>query len=112
MKKLLSVSFVLALVIIACSKKTVATKEVGINTPAETLQPETKSTIEPADATLITAGKTIYETKCTRCHGMKPTIAYTAERWDGILKSMAPKARLTEAETQQVTAYVRANSRN
>jgi hypothetical protein len=43
---------------------------------------------------------------------MKPTVAYTADRWNGILKLMAPRARLTETETQQVTAFVRANSKN
>jgi cytochrome c5 len=118
MKKLLSVLFMSALVIIACSKKTVATKEVSTTknisaNPSIIPAPENPgSTPEVNDVSLIAAGKTIYETKCTRCHGMKPTVAYTADRWNGILKLMAPRARLTETETQQVTAFVRANSKN
>ena len=112
MKKLLSALFILSLIIIACSKKTVATKDVSINTFTETPSAEIpKANIEMADAAVLAVGKTIYETKCTRCHGMKPTASYTVDRWDGILKLMAPKAKLTETETEQVTAYVRANSR-
>ena len=111
MKRLLSLLLLLAIIMIACSKKTVATKEVATES-AQAVQPETsKSTGEVADVNLIAAGKTIYETKCTRCHGMKPTDFYTPERWDGILKTMVPKAKLTEGETEQVTAYVKANAK-
>ena len=112
MKKLLSALLILSLIVIACSKKTVATKDNAINTSAETPSAETsKSNAEVTDASLLAAGKAIYETKCTRCHGMKPTTFYTADRWNGILKSMVPKARLTETETQEVTAFVRANAK-
>jgi len=113
MKKLLFLLFTSSLIIIACSKKTVATKEVAVNTTTETQSAEIgKSNVEVAEVSVLASGKTIYETKCTRCHGMKRTASYTANRWDGILKSMAPKARLTETETEQVTAYVRANAKN
>jgi cytochrome c5 len=111
MKKL-SALFILSLIIIACSKKTVATKDIPVNTSSEISSAEnSKSNIGMTDASVLAVGKTIYETKCTRCHGMKPTASYTVDRWDGILKLMAPKAKLTETETEQVTAYVRANSR-
>ena len=113
MKKLLFLLFISSLIIIACSKKTVAAKEVTVNTTTEAQSAEiAKSNVEVDEASLLAAGKTIYETKCTRCHGMKPIAFYAANRWDGILKLMAPKARLTETETQQVTAYVRANAKN
>jgi uncharacterized membrane protein len=113
MKKLLSALLILSLIVIACNKKTVATKENAINASTETPSVETsKSNAEVADASFVAAGKTIYETKCTRCHSTKPTASYTAYRWDGILKLMAPKAKLTGAETQQVSAYVRANAKD
>lgn len=63
------------------------------------------------ESNLLAAGKVIYETKCTRCHGMKGVASYTTDRWDGILKLMAPKAGLNEMETEQVKAYVRANAK-
>jgi cytochrome c5 len=113
MKKLLSALFILSLIIIACSKKTVATKNIPVNTSSEISSDEnSKSNSEATEASVLAAGKTIYETKCTRCHGMKSTASYTIDRWDGILKLMAPKAKLIEIETEQVTAYVRANAKN
>jgi mono/diheme cytochrome c family protein len=59
----------------------------------------------------LEAGRTIYTTKCTKCHGDKGVSNYTATTWDGILKYMAPNAKLTPTETAQVTAYVKANAK-
>jgi cytochrome c5 len=112
----------LAVITVACSKKTVATKDTSASTPtgppvaitSETTASEslTGSAETPvADANLLAAGKAVYETKCIRCHAMKPVAAFTEPRWDGILKIMASKANLTQLETQQVSAYVKANAK-
>jgi hypothetical protein len=110
------------MIIVACGKKTVATRDTNGNTTTGStaaMAPETApseslkgsgETVVP-DANLLTAGKTVYETKCIRCHAMKPMAAFTEPRWDGILKIMAPKANLTQVETEQVTAYVKANAK-
>ena len=117
MKTILSVSFVIAFVIIACSRKTIASKEPVIPR-RETSSPVPDSTtivspsvVELTDAASIAWGKSIFETRCVRCHGLKNTADYTSQRWEGILRLMAPKARLTQTEIQQVTAYVKANSK-
>jgi cytochrome c5 len=123
MKQNLSYAVImLMLIIVACSKKTVAAKDASVSrepgsansATAETTPSElVKSTAETiiADANLIAAGKTVYETKCIRCHAMKPLAGFTEPRWDTILKIMAPKANLTQVETQQVAAYVKANAK-
>jgi hypothetical protein len=122
-QRLLYVGILLVVVIIACSKKTVATKDSGVvstasesgtsttfeTTPSESLKGSGETVV--ADASLMAAGKTVYETKCIRCHAMKPLAVFTEPRWDAILKLMAPKANLTQVETQQVTAYVKANAK-
>jgi cytochrome c553 len=117
MKRILSVSFVIAFVIIACSRNTIANKEPVIPR-RETFTSVPDSTtiisapvVELTDAASIALGKTVFETRCGRCHGLKNTADYTSQRWEGILRSMAPKARLTQTEIQQVTAYVKANSK-
>lgn len=56
-------------------------------------------------------GQSIFNAKCGRCHGLKPTTDYTADRWAGILAVMAPRANLTVDEREQVYAYVKANSK-
>ncbi|HEX2605757.1 MAG TPA: hypothetical protein VHK91_00195 [Flavisolibacter sp.] len=96
MKKTATIA-VLALLTFACSRKTVATSE----TPK----------VDEAHVALVAQGKTVYTTKCSRCHAAKDVTAYTQERWTGILKSMIPKAKLNETESQQVTAYVMDNAK-
>jgi cytochrome c5 len=121
-QKLVYAVIVLALIVVACAKKTVATKEVAANTttgspaivtsetaPSESLNGTGETVV--ADANLLAAGKTVYETKCIRCHAMKPLAAFTEPRWDAILKIMAPKANLTQVETQQVAVYVKTNAK-
>ncbi|MFN8250596.1 MAG: cytochrome c [Ferruginibacter sp.] len=56
-------------------------------------------------------GQSTYNAKCGKCHGLKPTTDYTAERWVSIVQVMAPKARLTDAEKDNVLAYVKANAK-
>jgi hypothetical protein len=55
------------------------------------------------------SGKNVYTSKCGKCHALKNTAAYTYDQWEGILKSMVPRARLTGDEETQVVAYIRAN---
>lgn len=131
MKKLLS-ALVLMILVWGCAKKiTPANSATGSNAPASqmpvdyntgagTVAPvENTGTfgtkVEPkgksAEETLIVSGQGIYNAKCGRCHGLKVTTDYTAERWASILAVMAPKANLTEDEREQVYAYVKVNSK-
>ena len=88
----------LALLVFACSRKTVSTSETAASPVAASPEAE--------HAALVAQGKTVYTNRCGRCHGLKDVTAYTTTRWDGILKNMIPKAKLNETEAQQVTAYV------
>src|SRR5437588_7678176 len=96
MKKTLIIT-VLTLAVFACHRKTAASAE-AIKAKDE-------------NAALVEQGKTIYTAKCGKCHGLKNTANYTADRWTNILKAMIPKAKLNEAEAHQVTAYVMANAK-
>src|SRR4051812_2411091 len=111
MKSLFAIVLISVLVF-ACTKKASPAKEVVTTT--EVVMPAqpviVQEVIKPAasDAAYIAQGKNLYDGKCGRCHGLKNTADYTADRWDGIMRSMAPKAKLSEEETLQVTAYVKA----
>ena len=99
--------FVLALVstaIFACNRKTVAISNETVTKTEETKKAE-------ANTAAIAQGKTVYDAKCGKCHALKDVTVYTAQRWESILAKMAPKAKLTEAETEQVHAYVMANAK-
>ena len=131
MKKLMILSFIAAAILVACNKKAVPTtnpdgttgKTEAVKTePAKTAEQnkadaEAKQKIEAATRSLDTAptemdnGKNVYTTKCTSCHAMKNTGDYTFSQWQGILRSMVPKAKLSGDEEKQVTAYIRANAK-
>jgi mono/diheme cytochrome c family protein len=100
MKKTITIA-ALALVVLACHRKTAAAK-------AEAAE---KAKMEAAHTELVTQGKTVYTTRCNKCHALKTVENYTADRWTNILKSMIPKAKLNETEAQQVTAYVMDNAK-
>lgn len=101
----------------------------GDNNPGKSTGTTTSSSQVPVDNTGITgtkiadtkekspaetaaiAGQAIYNAKCSRCHGLKATIDYTADRWASILAVMAPRANLSETEKANVYAYVKANAK-
>lgn len=57
-----------------------------------------------------TAGKIFFTNRCGKCHGLPEPLQYTAQRWDGILSYMIPRARLSNEQAVHVTAYVKANA--
>ncbi len=63
------------------------------------------------DASAAIAGQATYNAKCGRCHGLKVTTDYTADRWASILAVMSPRANLNDTEKENVYAYVKANSK-
>ena len=136
MKKGLLIVSIFVAGIIACSKKvvpaTTATKETNTNPvatapvvtppapkteevapPKEEIKPASKPEVAGAndtDPTLV-KGRAIYTGKCIKCHAAYPVESFTATRWDGILRSMIPKAKLAFDESAQVTAFVKAHAK-
>lgn len=110
------VILILALSVWACHRKTIPSSDsnVIISNKTNTEETKTKTEITKTEASgtdLAAVGKTVYTTRCNRCHGLKNTENFTQQQWDNILKSMIPKARLNDDEAKQVTAYVMANAK-
>lgn len=91
----------------ASAPATASTPAVLPNENTGSKTPATPST----NASPEVQGQATFNAKCGRCHGLKPTSDYTADRWVSIMQSMAPKARLTDAEKENVLAYVKANAK-
>jgi len=100
-----AVSFlVLVFVLLACQKKSIPVITARTSEPPP---PQKKLVDVQPDMVL---GKTIFTNRCGRCHDLPTPDQYTAQRWEGILSYMIPKARLTEEQGIHVKAYLRENA--
>ncbi|CAA7195756.1 c-type cytochrome [Chryseobacterium potabilaquae] len=70
--------------------------------------PATATTMGASTSTAeqIVQGKTIFENSCGKCHKLPEPTAHTSVQWVGIMNSMAPKAKLTDAQHQWVYDYI------
>jgi cytochrome c5 len=109
MKKIIILSLMGSMIIIACHKK--AVPEISSRTDFPAPPKSAQSTVVENSPEAIAAGKIIFETRCNRCHELKDTNGYTADRWTTILKTMIPRARLNEDQARQVRSYDVANAR-
>jgi cytochrome c5 len=137
MKKLIILLSVCAVVAVACGKKIMPESDANNQTrpvsnksaKSETPSPNTNQNSNPQDnglpsfaniqATMPNGhpgddnaykGKSVYVNKCGTCHALKTPANYTAEQMKNILKTEIPKAKLDSKESEQVTAYLLANT--
>ena len=135
MKRTLTV-IVLTVLVWGCNKKVTPTASTSkpssnsgsvINTPSANAQ--TTTTAAPVATTPATPegsrtpaagsttmspemmGQATFNAKCGKCHALKVVNNYTADRWISVMQVMAPKAQLSDAEKDNVLAYVKANAK-
>ena len=60
----------------------------------------------PVKETPIAMGKTIYESKCGKCHKLFEPKKFNAAQWTKWVDRMAPKAKLTPEEKELVYNYL------
>lgn len=58
-----------------------------------------------ATPTLV-KGRTIYVTRCAKCHAVEPVKKYSREQWNTIIPDMAEETKLSPSETAAVAAYI------
>lgn len=54
----------------------------------------------------LAQGKVIFDNSCGKCHDLPSPSDHNAQDWVGILNSMAPKAKLNDAQHQMVYDYI------
>lgn len=94
--------------IIACNKKAVPViTERKVDPPkiAVSVYPP-----NPAIAPDTAIGKEVFVTRCGRCHELPKPAQFNFDRWNDILSSMVPRARLTAEQSAHITAYIKANA--
>ena len=103
MKTIIFILAFFAGIIQACQKKTLPTITTRITEPSKPVV----VTVDIKPDTVI--GKRVFVNRCSRCHALPEPVQFTAQKWDGILAIMIPRARLDKEMEIHVTAFVKAN---
>ena len=133
MKKLIILLFICAAVAVACGKKIMPESDANNSSKTgnekaskQSANSNTSSTSTPSfndmkglqtpipDGTKpvdLEPGKTVYVTKCNGCHALKSPSDFTVDQTYAYLKIEKPKAKLSNKEDEQVTAYLLANAK-
>ncbi len=107
MKKTILAMAILASVVVACTPKASKTPTAAPPSPA----PEVAATVTgSAEA----GGVIIASAKCTKCHGNETghVPKHTFAEQEKLMQSMAKKAKLSEQETADLMAYVKAKAKS
>jgi mono/diheme cytochrome c family protein len=80
--------------------------ETAIADSLERAKVAAKVTTAKTETAEVTIGKETFKAKCGRCHELKNPTDYTAAKWVKLVDWMAPKAKLTATEKDNVLAYV------
>lgn len=105
MKKTIAVTLILLIVIVSCQKKAMPVISERTSAPDK---PRTDTGMIVPD---IDRGKMVFTNRCGRCHGLPEPGLYSVDRWETIMASMAPKARLSKADRVHVTAWAQTNAK-
>lgn len=54
----------------------------------------------------LAQGKVIFDNSCGKCHDLPSPTDHNAQDWVGIMNSMAPKAKLNDAQHEMVYNYI------
>jgi cytochrome c5 len=57
-------------------------------------------------AILLKEGHNIYVTKCNECHKTFAVVKFSEKKWLHEIDDMAPRAKLTAVEKEQLTRYI------
>lgn len=103
-----AIVILLVLIVVACQKKAVPVISERKRQPP----PEVVTTFPPpatiAPDTAI--GRMVFVNRCGKCHGLPEPAQFNFEKWEGILVSMMPKAKLNEAQKIHIRAYIKENA--
>jgi len=107
MKKIAILLFSALLLVYCHSKKKTTETKVVKNTVSASKPLEIAQKRWPnATSVELTEGKTIFETKCTTCHGAKNIPTRSEKSWLHEIADMSPKAKLTPEEKEKLTRYI------
>lgn len=107
MKKFILIPVAAAALLVSCKAKKAQAVVDSKPTKAETVATSPKTTgSKRLSAEMLAEGKTIFENSCAKCHALPNPAKHTDQQWVGIMNAMAPKAKLSAAQSELVYDYV------
>lgn len=104
-----TLSFLFTLImIVSCTKKS-----APVITDRKAEKPKRVADIYAAPGTITPdaeKGKALFTGSCNRCHGLPDVSLYRIARWEGILQTMIPRAKLNQEQAVHIREYVLANA--
>lgn len=110
-KLIFAIAFSMLVILTACSHKSTPTAAATPAPAAPKEAPAQFNMMTAAARPSVVEGEKVYNAKCGKCHDLKKPSEYNAKEWNSIMRSMAPKAKLTEVERSDVMAYVENGAR-
>lgn len=104
MKKIILLLIVTIGILQACSKKAMPTISDRTTDPPKPESPV--ANVKPD----LAIGQRVFTNQCGKCHDLPDPAKYTAERWDGILRTMIPRAGINRVQEVHVTEYIKTNA--
>ncbi|MEO7923642.1 MAG: hypothetical protein ABIR30_08180 [Chitinophagaceae bacterium] len=98
-------TIMIAVIFTACQKKALPVITERKEVPRGEV---TNNSIAIAPDTVT--GKSVFMARCGRCHGLPEPGQYSAGRWETILATMMPRARLNNEQKVHLSAWVKANA--
>ena len=103
MRKKIYLIIFIVIIVVACTRKA-----LPVITERKSDPPLAKPVIDVKPD--MEKGKIVFTNRCGRCHDLPKPEQFTAQRWDGILSYMIPRARLNDEQGIHVTVYLKANA--
>lgn len=105
--KYITLTTTILLIIFACNRKinTLTTSEKIDNKSVNTDTNNEQSKIDTI-TNILKLGKIVHETKCFKCHEIHQPNLLTKTEWSFWVSKMAPKAKLSTEEFNQLETYL------
>lgn len=108
MKNILTITLFTSLsLFVACTaKKSGTTTATASIIPTETQLKAIQAKYPEVSMQTLTNGHAIYTGVCTNCHGQKNIFKRSEESWKHEIDDMAPKAKITDAQKDDLYKYI------
>ncbi|HUR65957.1 MAG TPA: hypothetical protein VMZ03_06370 [Chitinophagaceae bacterium] len=108
MKRVFIICIAVIVLLLACHKKAVPVITARNTDPPKKIESRYPPLETVPPDTL--AGKRIFTTRCGRCHDLPLPTQFSVTKWDDILPTMFPRARLTNEEGLHVRTWLLVNA--